>query len=318
MEERRFGRFGPVSVLTLGGGGTGGVWGATTREEAVATVRAAVDGGVMFLDVAPGYGGGEAERVVGEAFAGRLPQGVRISTKHHLGRPPAAEVAGALRAALTASLERLRLERVDLFFLHGMIVPDGFPGERGTPRSLFVEAARPAFEALVAEGRIGAWGVSGVGVPSALLETLAEDPPPAAIQCVANLLDSPGAMRAFEEPPRPRELIEAAAARGVGVMGIRAVQAGALTDAIDRDLPDSHPEMLDFRRAAPFRVLARDLGESSASLAHRYALTMDGVSTVILGVKNRAELAECLEAEARGALDPELVARIDAAVAAGW
>ncbi len=38
---------------------------------------------------------------------------------------------------------------------------------------------------------------------------------------------------------------------------------------------------------------------------------MDGVDTVVLGVKNRVELAECLEAEALGALPPELRARID-------
>ena len=316
METRTFGKLGPVSALTLGGGGTGGVWGATTREEAVETVRAAIDGGIDFLDVAPGYGDGEAERVVGEAFNGRLPEGVRISTKHHLGDVPPGEVAGALRSALAASLDRLRLPRVDLFFLHGMIVPDGFEG-RGTPRTLFAEAVRPAFEAMVADGTIGAWGVSGVGVPSALLETLAEDPAPAAIQCVANLLDSPGGMRAYDEEPRPRDLIAAANARGVGVMGIRAVQAGALTDAIDRDLPDDHPESADFRRAAPFRAIARELGESPAALAHRYALTMEGVATVILGVKNRAELAECLQAEAQGPLPPDLRARIDAAVAAG-
>ncbi len=314
MEMRTFGTLGPVSALTLGGGGTGGVWGETTREEAVATTRAAVSGGVTFLDVAPGYGNGEAERVVGEAFGGRLPEGVRISTKHHLGNAPAGEAAGAVRKALAASLERLRLERVDLFFLHGMIVPDGFGG-RGTPRRLFVEAVRPAFEALAAEGLIGAWGVSGVGVPSALLETLAEDPAPAAIQCVANLLDSPGGMRAYDEEPRPRALLAAANARGVGVMGIRAVQAGALTDAIDRDLADDHPEMVDFRRAVAFRALAREVGESPASLAHRYALSMEGVATVILGVKNRVELDECLEAEAKGPLDADLLARIDASVA---
>ena len=81
MEARTLGRLGPVSVLTLGGGGLGRVWGETSREEAVATVRAAVDAGITLLDVAPGYGRGEAERVVGEAFGGRLPDGVRIGTK---------------------------------------------------------------------------------------------------------------------------------------------------------------------------------------------------------------------------------------------
>ena len=63
-------------------------------------------------------------------------------------------------------------------------------------------------------------------------------------------------------------------------MGIRAVQAGALTDALDRTLPEMHPEMLDYRRAASFRALAREIGESPAALAYRYSLSIPGVATV--------------------------------------
>ena len=72
--------------------------------------------------------------------------------------------------------------------------------------------------------------------------------------------------------------------------------------------------VVDYRRAAPFRALAREVGESAAAPAHRYALSIPGVATVILGVKNRTELRECLAAAERGPLDPRLVARIDAAV----
>ena len=50
---------------------------------------------------------------------------------------------------------------------------------------------------------------------------------------------------------------------------------------------------------------------STAKLAHRYALGIDGVDSVILGVKNRAELRECIEAEAEGPLSADLVRRID-------
>ena len=70
MEQRRFGNLGDVSSLTLGGGGTGQVWGSTTQEEAVATVKAAVDSGITFLDAAPTYGDGKAEDVIGVAFRG--------------------------------------------------------------------------------------------------------------------------------------------------------------------------------------------------------------------------------------------------------
>ena len=118
-------------------------------------------------------------------------------------------------------------------------------------------------------------------------------------------------MKSYAEPPRPREIIAAAKANGVGVMGIRAVQAGALTAAIDRTMSPNHPESTDFARAAPFRELCERLGADPAVVAHRYALSMAGVDTVILGVKNRAELADCLAAEAEGPLPPQIVAEID-------
>ena len=97
-------------------------------------------------------------------------------------------------------------------------------------------------------------------------------------------------------------------------MGIRAVQAGALTDELDREVPHDHPEMIDYKRASGFRRLAAELGVSAASLAHRYALSMDGVSTVVLGVKNCEELEECLQAEKSGPLSKDEITLIDQSV----
>ena len=126
--------------------------------------------------------------------------------------------------------------------------------------------------------------------------------------------NSPGGLKFFDGPAKPREIIAAARANGVGVMGIRAVQAGALTNALDRPLPSGHPEMLDYARAAGFRRLAAELGQSPPALAHRYALSL-GVDTLVLGVKNRAELAECVAAAEAGLLSPDLMTRIDRSVA---
>lgn len=315
MESREFGGLGQVSALTLGGGGIGQVWGPTSRDESVATLRAAVDAGINLIDLAPSYGDGEAERVFGQAFGGRVPAGVRVTTKCRLGNPPPSQVFSQLEQSLKDSFDRMKMDRVDLFFLHSQIIPDD-SGDRyeGTPKGLFVDSVLPAFEHLVSDGRIGAWAITGIGIPSAVLETLQSNPKPAAVQAIANLLDSPGAIKRYEEAAIPRDIIAAAHQRGVGVMGIRAVQAGALTSSLDRDLAEDHPEALDYRRAAPFRDLAAEVGESPASLAHRYSLSMDGVSTVVLGVKNRQELNECVAAEAKGRLAPELMSRIDAAV----
>ena len=314
MEQRRFGNLGQVSALTLGGGGTGQVWGPTSQQEAVATVKAAVDWGITFLDAAPTYGDGKAEDVIGEAFGGKLPDGVRVSTKCRLGNPRPEDVLARLRTSLDDSLARMKLERVDLFFLHNMIVADG---DDGTSRTLFVDAVIPAFEILMKESRIGAWGITGIGVPDAILETIESDPPPQAIQAITNLLDSAGALQRFEGPAKPREIAASAHRRGVGIMGIRAVQAGALTSEFDRQLYDGHPDMADYRRAEPFRELCNELGESPAAVAHRYALSMDEIATIVLGVKNRAELLECVEAESKGRLAPEVMARIDGTVARG-
>ena len=99
-------------------------------------------------------------------------------------------------------------------------------------------------------------------------------------------------------------------------MGIRAVQAGALTSAIDRLLPADHPEMQDFARAAGFRRLVDEIGVTPAALAHRYALSLD-IDTLVLGVKNRRELAECVAAADAGPLPPELMARVDQTVPHG-
>src|SRR2546427_6326279 len=103
MQQRTFGKLGDISALTLGGGGIGQVWGPTTRDEALATVQEAWAAGITCFDVAPSYGRGEAEVVLGEAFGGRLPAGVRVSTKCAVGNRAAREVLPLLERSLDES-----------------------------------------------------------------------------------------------------------------------------------------------------------------------------------------------------------------------
>src|SRR5215471_12407538 len=124
MNRQPFGRLGQVSTLTLGGGGLGMLWGPTTFDECVATVHAAAQAGISLLDLAPRYGDGKAEEVVGEAFGGRLPAGVRVTSKCNLGNPPPGDIETILRRSIEGSLQRLRLSKLDLFFLHSNVVPD--------------------------------------------------------------------------------------------------------------------------------------------------------------------------------------------------
>jgi aryl-alcohol dehydrogenase-like predicted oxidoreductase len=316
MQINTLGPFGPVSRLTLGGGGIGQVWGPTSEDDAVATLRHAVDNGIDLIDAAPGYK--ICEAMIGRAFEGKLPRGVRVTTKHGLGTVPPDEVYPRLRRSLESSLRDMRLERVDMMLLHSEIRPDDFEypagqpprDERSTALSLYRSAVRPAFARLVQEGLIDHWGVTGINHAAATIDALSSGPRPAAVQAIANLLDSPGEMNGTGLAPQPRTVIAAAQANGVGVMGVRAVQAGALTSGLDR--ADNSPTAEDFRRAAPYRALCEQWGEDPAIVAHRYALGIEGVDTLVLGVKNVAELDAALLAERRGPLDAEQVAAIEA------
>jgi aryl-alcohol dehydrogenase-like predicted oxidoreductase len=321
MRTATLGPLGEVSRLALGGG-IGQVWGEVTHDEALATIHAAVDAGITLLDCAPMYR--NAEAFLGEAFDGAPPAGLRFTTKCQLGSPDPRDVAGALEASLTASLAALRLPRVDVFFLHSNLHADGYAYAHGdaakdrfsTALSIYENEVVATMERLKADGRIGAWGITGIGVPTAVLTAL-EHTRPDVIQVIDNLMDSPGALKRYAEPARPREIAAAAKTRGLGVMGIRAVQAGALTAAVDRELSANSPDRADYDRAAPFRALCARWGQDPAYVAHRYALSLPNFDTVVLGVKNRAELAMCVAAEAAGPYSVAEMAEIDGLGLAG-
>ena len=114
----------------------------TRRDEEIAALRLGIDLGLTLIDTAEMYGDGRSETLVGEAIAGRRDE-VFLVTKvypHHASRR-------SMHAACNHSLQRLRVETIDLYLLH-------WPGE--VPLDEMVHA----FEALLREGKIRHWGVS--------------------------------------------------------------------------------------------------------------------------------------------------------------
>ena len=322
MKIQPLGKLFDVSRYTLGGGGIGQVWGSTTRDEAIATVHAAHDAGINLFDMAPLYGRGEAETVMGLAFPNGYPEDIHVTTKCMLGSAPPEEIEQILTKSLEESLQRLKRSSIDIFILHGYVIPDQWQGSLrpdvmsriAVERSIYDERVVPGFEKLKESGRIGAWGITAASVQEINLQVLDDELSPDVVQCVTNILDSPGNMAITDETPAPRAIIEKANDQHIGVMGIRAVAAGSLTSEVDRDIHPASAEQRDFKRAESFRAIAAELGRTPAELAHQYALEMPGVSTVVLGVKNRVELSECLAAESAPAMDESLIQRIDASV----
>ena len=121
------------------------------REEGVRVVRRAVDLGVTLIDTADIYGAGVSEEVVAEALH-PYPDGVVVATKGGLGYGLQDRIRDGrpvhLREACDASLRRLKLERIDLYYLH-----------RHDPE-VPVEESIGALEELRSEGKIRLIGVS--------------------------------------------------------------------------------------------------------------------------------------------------------------
>lgn len=322
MNYRDFKPYLKISSLTLGGGGIGQVWGETTSEEAVKTVHAAIDHGINHFDVAPMYGKGEAERIIGKSLNGSDADDLFFTTKCQLGTLPDTEVYDKLNDSLTRSLDNMKLEKVNLFLLHSQLIEDNYKlykfdemrAKSATTLSCFFNAAIPAFERLQKEGKIDHWGIGGLGQEEAIIQALNHSQAPSAVQCVINPLNSAGAIGYVSEAFNPLAILYECQQLDIPILAIRAVQAGALTSSMDRSPHESgfdETDFDDFDKAEPFRDLAIEWGESPASLAHRYALSIKGVASVILGVKNRTELKECVEAEAKDLLSDSEIQQIE-------
>ena len=309
MKHRKFKPFGSVSALTLGGGGIGNVWGKTSREEAITTVVTAIDSGINHLDMAPMYGKGEAEIVVGEASKDRDLSEIKITTKCQLGTIPDDQVYDKLNESLTESFERMKIDKVNLFLLHSQLIKDDYElpilnnlrSSITTSLSCYFNGVIPAFQKLKEEGKIDSWGI-GLGEEEALISAINHEKQPEAMQCAVNVMNSIGAIGYISKKPNPNRILKECQEKEIPILAIRAVQAGALTSKMDREPHPSgrdKPDFDDYEKADAFRKLAKEWGESPASLAHRYALSIQKVSSVILGVKNKKELQECIQAESK-------------------
>lgn len=314
MQQRMLGKTGfQVSTLTLGGGGIGMVWGPTTDEECIETVKAAVASGVNVLDLAPLYGAGKSEEIVGRVWRD-LPTKPLIATKVFVKPDERQDLASAIQRSIEGSLTRLGLSQVDVFQLHNQIEPEEPTASRRLTLREVVGAGGvlDAMQKLKDAKVVKALGFTGIARHDVVRELFA-DGRFETVQLVTNILCSEGEMGARRDAPYRDhlEMIRLAQAAGLGVFGIRPFAAGALTAAIDRPLPAEHLVARDFTLAQQhLGFLTTETSSSLSVAAMRYALSLPGVSTIVTGAKNRTELAEAVAAVAAGPLPTDTMERI--------
>lgn len=232
LNTRTLGRTSPLTVSTLGLGcmGMSEFYGAADEAEGLATIGRALDLGVTFLDTADMYGPFTNERLVGKAIAGRRDE-VQLATKFGNERLPDGTRVGIngspeyVRAACDASLQRLGVDVIDLYYQHRV------------DQSVPIEETVGAMAELVAAGKVRHLGLSEAS--AANIRRAAAVHPITALQTEYSLFT-----RDLEDEilPTIREL-------GIGLVPYSPLGRGILTGAITNE---STLDPDDSRRSAYF------------------------------------------------------------------
>jgi aryl-alcohol dehydrogenase-like predicted oxidoreductase len=280
----------------------------TDERESIRVIERALERGVTLFDTANAYVDGESERILGRALRGRRAS-VAIATKVGFGRVAGApEGLSRLRvlAALDESLARLGADHVDLYYLH---VPD-----HATP----IDETLSAIEALLASGKIKAYGVSNYASWQILeIFHLADRrglPRPVIAQQLYNLL-----IRQLDV-----EYAAFSRAYGLHTTVYNALAGGLLTGRHDPRAPIPAGSRFDKNRlyqgrywsdrffdlVEGLRGVAERQGMSLLEMAYAWLAQSPVVDSILLGPASVAQLDQALDACARR-VSPEGLREID-------
>ena len=253
MQKRRLGQNLEVSALGLGCMGMSFAYGPPPdRQQMIALIRAAVEQGVTLFDTAEAYGPFTNEELVGEALEPVREQ-VVIATKFGFDFEPGVDAGQGgmnsrpehIRKVAEASLKRLRTDHIDLFYQH-RVDPD-----------VPIEEVAGAVKELIAEGKVGHFGLSEAGVQTIRRAHAVQ--PVTAVQSEYSLW-----WRRPEE-----QLLPALEELGIGLVPFSPLGKGFLTGEIDESTtfaPD------DFRQIVPrFTPEARKANQALVDLLTRIA-----------------------------------------------
>jgi aryl-alcohol dehydrogenase-like predicted oxidoreductase len=313
MNQRRLGRNGPlVGELGLGCMGMSEFYGTRDDEESIRAIHRALELGVTMLDTSDMYGAGDNERLVGRAIADRRDR-VFLATKFGIVRDPNNPknrridgTPGYVRAACDASLQRLGVDHIDLYYQHRV--------DTGTP----IEETVGAMYELVRAGKVRYLGLSEAA--PANIRKAAAAAPIAALQTEYSL---------FTREAEENGVFEAVRELGIGFVAYSPLGRGILTGAV-KDVSSLAPD--DFRRTNPryaegnfdrntalvarLEQIASEIGVKPSQLAIAWVLAQGDDIVPIPGTK-RVRYVEENVAAADIRLTPLQLARIEEAVPRG-
>ena len=308
MEYRNMGRTGlKVSEICMG---TMTFGSGTDEDDAGRMVDRAIDVGINFFDTANSYGGGESEVSLGKALEGKRDQAV-VATKIFNPMGPGPNDSGMSRVhimqAVEASLRRLRMDYLDLYYIHHV--------DTETP----LEEMLCALDDLVRQGKVRYTACSNYQAWRLMKALWISDVERlASIDCYQPLYNL--VVRDIEQ-----ELIPICQNEGLGVVVWSPLAGGFLSGkykpgervlAGTRSADDwAYPQQYFAGNAdATLQVLtevAGDLGRSPAQVAFRWCLEQPGITAAIVGARTVAHLDDNLQA-ADFRLEGEVLERLNA------
>lgn len=311
MKQRTLGQGLAISAEGLGCMGMSEFYGRSDENEAIATIRRALDLGVTFLDTADMYGPFTNERLVARAIEGRR-ESVVLATKFGNERGEDGARLGIngrpeyVRRACDASLQRLGVDHIDLYYQHRV------------DRTVPVEETWGALKSLVESGK-----VRHLGISEAAPETIRRAHsvhPITALQTEWSL---------WTRDPEDNGVLDTVRELGIGFVAYSPLGRGFLSGEI-RTLEDLDPD--DFRRHNPrfqgenfaknlqlvdrVREIAKEKGIAAGQLALAWVLAQGEDVVPIPGTRHIKYLEENVAA-LDVVLTPEDLARIDAAAPKG-
>jgi L-galactose dehydrogenase len=271
MEYRPLGLTGmKVSCLSFGASSLGSVFREVNLDDCIATVHAALDGGMNFIDVSPAYGGTLAELRLGRALEGVARDRYYLATKigsYSEARGDYDYSRAATERSIEHSLKRLGVSYVDLIQCHDVEFAN---------HDQIVEETLPTLLSLKQQGLVRHIGITGL--PLKVFKSIIDRVGPGVVETILSFCHYELNDTSLED------LIPYLSDKGVGIINASPAGMGLLTE---RGAPAWHPAS-EALKAGCRRAVAycKERGENIVKLAVQYSCAHPGIATTLVGSAN--------------------------------